>query len=59
MIFDYVLLIIRLSYSLQTSNDIIAGNGRERFMIELKFIEKCFLKGTAQFFTYFKIIMPT
>ena len=40
MIFDYVLLIIRLSYSLQTSNDIIAGNGRERFMIELKFIEE-------------------
>ena len=30
----------------RTSNDIIAGDGRERFMIELKLIEKCFY-GTA------------
>ena len=32
-----------------TSNDIIAGNGIERFMIELKFIER-------YFFVYFKVL---
>ena len=25
-----------------TSNNIIAGNGGEKFMIEMKFVEKCF-----------------
>ena len=29
----------------KTSNDIIAGNGRERFMIEFRFIDKCFFEG--------------
>ena len=33
----------------RTSNDIIAGDDRERFMIELKFIEKCVCYGTALF----------
>ena len=30
---------------IKTSNDTIAVNGRERIMIEIKFIEKCFLKA--------------
>ena len=47
-----------LLIAIKTSSDNITGNGRERFMIELNFIEKCFFKGTAQFFTYFKIFMP-
>ena len=32
-----------------TSNDMIAGNGRERFMIELRFIKKSFLKVLLNF----------
>ena len=35
----------------RTSNDIIAGDGRERFVIELKFIEKCVCYGAASFLT--------
>ena len=35
-----------------TSNDIIAGNDRERFVIELKFIEKCSFKVLVNFLTY-------
>ena len=34
----------------ETSNDIIAGNGRERFMIEFKFLKNDFY-GTALFLT--------
>ena len=33
-----------LLIAIKTSSDNIAGTGRERFMIELKFIEKCFFK---------------
>ena len=32
-----------------TSNEIIAGNGRERFIIELKCNEKCFFKVLLYF----------
>ena len=32
----------KIIFGQKTSNDIIAENGRERFMIELKLIEKCF-----------------
>ena len=39
----------KLLSSLGTSNDIIAGNDRERFMIELKFIMKCFFKALFNF----------
>ena len=33
----------------KTSNDIIAGNGRERFMIEFKFIEIFFFEVLFNF----------
>ena len=33
----------------KTSSDIIAGDGRERFMSELKFIEKCFFRVLLNF----------
>ena len=36
----------------RTSNDIIAGNGRKRFMIELKFLQNVFFIGTVFFFFY-------
>ena len=32
-----------------TSSDIFAGNGRKMLMVELKFIEKCFLKVLLNF----------
>ena len=39
----------KIIFGQKTSKDIIAENGRERFMIELKLIEKCFFLGTTLF----------
>ena len=39
-----VVTFIRINSQKLTSKDIIAGNGRERFMIELQLIEEWFFK---------------